>query len=346
MENPFERPPANVSAALINGPIPPYPGRLLPVTAETHTAERQLMAGYGRLIRSCDLPQQRKLKEDLAVELNTASDATKVNSILQQTLDLLSQNKKVIVTGDDLPVASRILKEPDGLPKDTPGFLSALRQALAGQGVECSFIQAFPNHSEAIPGLAAERAAMASRNFKEMERFVDGGFRKNESAQRPEVRDRDNQPVYAPSQTKVILLPYRQAAGWLELNRRFLQPPEISMILTPTASADQFIQAIGRGSRRNSKGPTAVQLVANDSCADRHRLGQLLQGLQFIAATGSPAVAPFLELVADCLDRASARRAALDQRLIQLQKNQQIRSARKFDAGQSRRSPSASGVRP
>jgi hypothetical protein len=323
-----------------------HPGRLLPVAAEAHTAETQLVAGYGRLLQSRDFPQQRKLKEDLAVELNTTSDATKVDSILQQTLELLSQNKKVIVTGDDLPVASRILREPDGLPKETPGFLSALRQALSGQGVECSFIQAVPNHSASIPDLAAARAEIASKNFKEMARFVDGNFRKNESAQRLEVRVWDNQPAYAPSQTKVILLPYQQAAGWPELNQRFLQAPEISIILTPTASADQFIQAIGRGSRRNSKGPTDVQLVANDSCADRHRLGQLLKGLEFIAATGSPAVAPFLNLVADCLDRASAQRAVQDQRLIQLQKNQQIRSARKFDASRSRTSPSASGVRP
>jgi hypothetical protein len=323
-----------------------HPGRLLPVTAEARTAETQLVAGYGRLLQSRDLPQQRKLKEDLAVELNTASDATKVNSILQQTLDLLSQNKKVIVTGDDLPVASRILKEPDGLPKEIPGFLSALCQALSSQGVECSFIQAVPNYSASIPELAAERAVIASRNFKEMARFVDGGLGKNESGQRLEVRDWANQPAYTPSQTKVILLPYQQAAGWPELNQRFQQAPEISMILTPTASADQFIQAIGRGSRRNSKGPTDVQLVANDSCADRHRLGQLLKGIQFIAATGSPAVAPFLNLVTDCLDRASAQRAVQDQRLIQLQKNQQTRSARKFDARRSGISPSASGVRP
>lgn len=323
-----------------------HPGRLLPVNAEAHTAETQLVAGYGRLLRSRHLPQQRKLKEDLAVELNTASDATKVNSVLQLTLDLLAQNKKVIVTGDDLPVASRILKESDGLPQETPGFLSALRQALSSQGVESSFIQEVPNYSAAIPDLAAERALIASRNFEEMARFVDGGFRNNESSQRLEVRDWDNQPAYAPSQTKVILLPYQQAAGWPESNQRFLQAPQISMILTPTASADQFIQAVGRGSCRNSKGPTEVQLVANDSCADRHRLGQLLKGLQFIAATGSPAVAPFLNLVVDCLDRASAQRAVQDQRLIQLQKNQQIRSARKFDGNRSRISPSASGIRP
>ena len=33
------------------------------------------------------------------------------------------------------------------------------------------------------------------------------------------------------------------------------------MILTPTASADQFIQAVGRGSRRNSQGLTEFRLV-------------------------------------------------------------------------------------
>jgi hypothetical protein len=323
-----------------------HPTELLPVSAETYTAETQLIEGYGRLMEKRDLRQQRKLKEDLAVELNTTSDATKVNSVLQHTLDLLSQNRKVIVTGEDLPVASRILKEHDGLPKETPGFLSNLRQTLSDQGIECSFIQAFPQNSDAIPSLSRERVAIAASNFEEMARFVDGAYRRNETGQRVEVRDWQSKPVYAPSQTKVILLPYQQVAGWPELNQRFPQAPGISMLLTPTPSADQFIQAVGRGSRRNSQGLTDVHLVANGSYADRHRLSQLLKGLQFIAATGSPAVAPFLKLTAECLDMAFARGAAQDQRLIQLQKNQQTRSARKFDANRCRIPPSLPSVRP
>ena len=75
--------------------------------------------------------------------------------------------------------------------------------------------------------------------------FVDGAYRKSETGQRFEVRDWRNQPVYAPSQTKIILLPYQQAAGWPELNQRFPQAPGISMILTPTTNADHFIQAAG-----------------------------------------------------------------------------------------------------
>jgi hypothetical protein len=323
------------------------PAELLPLSAERHAADTQLIEGYGRLIERRDLGQQRKLKEDLATELNTASDSTKINSVLRQTLELLSQNRKVIVTGDDLPVASRILKEPDGLPKEMPGFLSGLRQALSDQGVECSFVQAFPQHSETIPGLANERAVIAASNLEEMARFVDGAYRRNETGQRLEVRDWKNQPVYAPSQTKIILLPYQQAAGWPELNRRFPQAPGISMILTPTSSADQFIQAVGRGSRRNSQGLTDVHLVANDSYADRHRLSQLMKGLQFIAAaTGSPGVAPFLKLTAECLDMAFAQRAAKDQRLMQIRKDQQTRGARKFVANRCRISPSPSGLRP
>jgi hypothetical protein len=322
------------------------PAELLPLSAESRSAEMQLMNGYARLVENRGFPQQRKLKDDLAVEINTASDATKVESILQRTLELLSQNKKVILAGDDLPVASRILKESDGLPKETSGFLSALGLALATQGIECSFIRAFPPNSEAIPALSGERSAIAARNFEEMARFVDGAYRKSETGQRFELRGRDHKPVYAPSQTKVILLPYRQAAGWPELNQRFPQAPEVSMILTPTASADQFIQAVGRGSRRNSKGPTDVHLVANDSCADRQRLSQLLKGLQFIAATGSPAIAPFLQLAAECLDRASTQRAGQDQKLVQLQKNQQTRSARFLDPNRYRIPSSQSGIRP
>jgi hypothetical protein len=322
-----------------------HPAELLTASAETHTAQTQLIEGYGRLIQRRDLRQQRKLKEDLAVELSTTSDATKVNSVLHQTLDLLSQNKKVIVTGDDLPVASRILKEQDGLPKETAGFLSGLRRALSDQGVACSFIQAFPQHSDAIPILSKEREAIAASNFHEMARFVDGAYRMSETGQRFEILDWQNKPVYAPSQTKVILLPYEQVAGWPELNQRFPQAPGISMILTPTASADRFIQAVGRGSRPNSEGLTDVYFVANDSYADRHRLSQLLKGLQFIAATGSPAVAPFLKLTAECLDMAFAQRAAHDQRLIQLQKDQQTRSARKFEVNR-RIPPSPSRVWP
>jgi superfamily II DNA or RNA helicase len=117
------------------------------------------------------------------------------------------------------------------------------------------------------------------------------------------------------------------------------------MILTPTPSADQFIQAIGRGSRRNSQGPTDVHLLANDSRADRRRLSQLVKGLQFIAATGSPAIAPFLQLATVCLDKASLLRTAQDQSLIQQPKNQQPRSARIFDPSRCRTPQSQSGVR-
>jgi len=322
------------------------PAELLPLSGESGAAETQLMDGYARLAGTRNFPQQRKLKEDLTIELNTASDATKVDSILHRTLDLLSQNRKVIVVGDDLPVASRILKELDGLPKETPGFLSALRIAMVANGIESSFIRALKQNSDAIPALSPERAAIASRNSEEMARFVDGAYRTNESGQRVELRGRDNKPVYASSQTKVMLLPYQQVAGWPELNQRFPQAPEVSMILTPTASADQFMQAIGRGSRRNSQGPTDVHLVANDSSADRRRLTHLLKGLHFIAATGSPAIAPFLQLAADCLDRASTQRAAQDQRLIQLQKNQQTRSARIFDVNRYRMPSPQSRVRP
>jgi hypothetical protein len=178
-----------------------------------------------------------------------------------------------------------------------------------------------------------------------MARFVDGAYRTNEVGQRFEVRGSDNRPVYAPSLTKVILMPYSQAAGWPELNQRFCSAPEVSIILTPTASADQFMQAIGRGSRRNSQGPTDVQLVANDSRADCRRLAQLLGGLQFIAATGSPAVAPFVKLTADLLEKASTQRALRDQRLIQLQKSQRLRSARILDPNCFRSASRPPGVR-
>jgi len=216
---------------------------------------------------------------------------------------------------------------------------------MAAHGIECSFLRAFPEGSESVPALAGERAGIGEKNSEQMARFVDGAYKTNETGQRIELRGPDNRPVYAPGLTKVILIPYSQAAGWPELNQRFSTAPELSIILTPTVSADRFMQAVGRGSRRNSQGPTDVQLVANDSRADCRRLSQLLRGLQFIGATGSPAVAPFVKLTADLLENASTQRALRDQRLIQLQKGQRARSARIVDPNFIRSASRAPGVR-
>jgi hypothetical protein len=148
------------SGGMVHREFPFYgnvlPPELLPFSPESRVAETQLINGYARMVENRNFPSRRKLREDLAIELNTASDATKIDSILQRTVELLSQNKKVILAGDDQPVASRILRAQDGLPKETPGFLSAVRLALAAHGIECSFIRAFPQNSEAIPALSAE----------------------------------------------------------------------------------------------------------------------------------------------------------------------------------------------
>lgn len=337
------------AGAMVQREFPFYgsvlPAETVPFRAESHTVETQLIDGYTRLITAADLPRQRKLLEDLNSELNTASDNTKVASIFQRTLEALSQNKKVILFGDDIPTASRILKDPDGLPKETPGYLSAMKAVMAAHGIECAFLRAFPEGSEFVRALARERAGIEEKNSEQMARFVDGAYKTNAVGQRFEVRGPDNRPVYAPSLTKVILIPYSQAAGWPELNQRFSSAPEVSIILTPTASADQFMQAIGRGSRRNSEGPTNVQLVASESRADCRRLSQLLRGLQFIAVTGSPAVAPFVKLTADLLEKASTQRALRDQRLIQLQKTQRARSARIVDPNCFRSVSRPPGVR-
>jgi hypothetical protein len=308
------------------------PPEVAPVSAESRSIEGNLVEGYARLMKGSDLPRQRKLAEDLDSELNTASDTTKIGEVVRRVFDALSQNRKVILVGDDIPIASRILRDPDGLPKETPGFLSAIKAAMTASGIDCSYILDFPKGSDSIPALAAERTTIANQNAEQMARFIDGAYRTNEDGRRVEVRGPDNKAIYAPSQTKVILLPYAQAAGWPELNQRFEQAPEVSMIMTPTASADHFMQAVGRGSRRNSQGPTEVALVSNDSVADCRRLRQLFRGLEFIAATGSPAIAPFVKLTAECVEKATTQRALRDQRLIQVQKCQRMRSARVIEA--------------
>jgi hypothetical protein len=118
-------------------------------------------------------------------------------------------------------------------------------------------------------------------------------------------------------------------SDWLSagiLNQLFAQAPEVSLILTPTANADEFLQAICRGSQRNCQGPTEVRPIANDSLADRRRLHQLLKALQFFAATGSPAAAPLLKLAVECVERLSRESATKDQQLNQRRKRQQGRT--------------------
>jgi hypothetical protein len=47
--------------------------------------------------------------------------------------------------------------------------------------------------------------------------------------------------------------------------------------------------------------------MGNDCQADREKLDQLVKALQFIAATASPATAPFLKLAFDKIERLSKR---------------------------------------
>jgi hypothetical protein len=111
------------------------------------------------------------------------------------------------------------------------------------------------------------------------------------------------------------------------LNQLFAQAPEVSLLLTPNANAGEFLQAVGRGSHPYSQGPTQVRLIANDSLVDRHRLHQLLKALQFIAATGSPATAPFLKFALECVERFSGESVVQDQQPNRRQKKQQGRTA-------------------
>ena len=60
--------------------------------------------------------------------------------------------------------------------------------------------------------------------------------------------------------------------------------------LLPAADADDFLQAIGRGSRRDSYGLTRCQIVSSTHQRDQARLHALNAGLKILDANGSPTV--------------------------------------------------------
>jgi hypothetical protein len=78
-----------------------------------------------------------------------------------------------------------------------------------------------------------------------------------------------------------------------------------------------------------SERPSAAILnsMGNDSQADREKLDQLVKALQFIAATASPATAPFLKLAFDHIERLSEQSASEDPRPPQRHKKRQYRTA-------------------
>ncbi|MBV9673274.1 MAG: hypothetical protein JO076_10695 [Verrucomicrobia bacterium] len=182
------------------------------------------------------------------------------------------------------------------------------------------------------PLFATEPLLVAKHNTDAMSKFVDGAYRITPDGNSVESCGPDGQPLYAPSQNQVALLPYQQTSGWSEMNQRFNQAPEVSILLTPTSDAKEIMQAVGRGSRRNSRGPTEVNFVSNDSAADQFRLKRLSTGLRKIAATGSLCVPPLLEVVEKALARAvcnnasvEIRRVVAPRRSLHATKNQRMR---------------------
>jgi hypothetical protein len=66
-----------------------------------------------------------------------------------------------------------------------------------------------------------------------------------------------------------------------------------------------------------------LKSIGSDSRADRERLDQLVKALQFIAATTSPATAPFLKLVFESIELLCGEGISKDQRPAQRHRKRQ-----------------------
>ncbi|MBV8585188.1 MAG: hypothetical protein JO308_02790 [Verrucomicrobia bacterium] len=140
-----------------------------------------------------------------------------------------------------------------------------------------------------------------------MNRFIDGLLYDPQTRTFARCQDDSGQAVYSPSQTRVLLLPYSQAPGWAEINQRFEDAPRVTQLLLPVSEADEFLQAVGRGSRRNTCGPARCRVVSSTHDSDQVRLETLNAGLKVLAANGSPTVAVVqnaVSIVRDQIERA------------------------------------------
>ncbi len=286
-----------------------------------------LKDGYKRLLKTPDPLRRSGLQESLTNELIALADLAKVSVVAEEVTRSISDNRKVVVVGSEIPIASKVLRDHDGLPLELPGFLTAMHIQLARNGIVSSVLEALP-----VPCDQEKLRLVTKQNTDAMAKFVDGAYRIAPDGNRVESCGPDAQPLYAPCQNRVALLPYQQTSGWSEMNQRFSQAPQISILLTPTSDAKEILQAVGRGSRRNSQGPTEVKLVSNDSAADQFRLKKLSTRLRIIAATGSLSVAPLIEVVEKSLARAvltnesvASRRVVAARRSIHTSNNQGMR---------------------
>jgi hypothetical protein len=254
-----------------------------PTGAEQTTA---VLKYHQQRLEEADTPEARvELEHRLATKLNSVSDRAKFSILVEAVRRELAQGRKVVVFYEEI--------QRSGGESD-PGFGLPFQHHLQGLGIDAAVIRV--PEAPSRPLLPRERntareTPTEALNQREMNRFIDGLLYNSETKTFARSEDDLGQAVYSPSQTRVLLLPYSQAPGWSEINQRFEDASRVTQLLLPVAEADDFLQAVGRGSRRNSFGPTRCQIVSSTHERDEARLHALNAGLKILAANGSPTVA-------------------------------------------------------
>ena len=257
---------------------------------------------YQEQLDEVGTPEARvELEHRLAMKLNSVSDRDKFSILGDAVRRELTQGRKVVV----------FYEEHQGpMIESDPGFGQPFQHHLQSLGIEAAVIRAPETPSRPLlprERNAAREAQTAASNQREMNRFIDGLLYDPQTRTFARCQDDSGQAVYSPSQTRVLLLPYSQAPGWAEINQRFEDAPRVTQLLLPVSEADDFLQAVGRGSRRNSCGPARCRVVSSTHDSDRVRLQTLNAGLKVLAANGSPTVAVVqnaVSIVRDQIERA------------------------------------------
>ena len=148
----------------------------------------------------------------MAAKLDGVSDRDKFSVLGDAVRRELAQSRKVVAFYEEHP---RWTAESD------PGFGLLLQQHLQTLGIDSAVIRVPEGPSR--PLLPRERNPVREKpieasNQREIDRFVDGLLYDPQTRTVARSEDDSGQAVYSPSQTRALLLPYSQAAGWTEIN--------------------------------------------------------------------------------------------------------------------------------
>jgi|GEM_PF-4898594 len=224
---------------------------------EAQTAQQDAIARhYAKEVQNTkNLLQQRTLVESYQKEIRALSDDALVDHAVDWITSKLDKGKKVIFYGTDESVTSAVLKDENGKPAVLSSFLASVQKGLEKRLDERSQVARMSD------------SRSHDKNLSLAQEFAESsGWKKG---------------------CNVLLMPYSQAAGHSFLNQQSEDSPSLAIGSGIPTTADDLLQIPGRGSRRNSMGPTTFNVLSMDSLADYGRVKTIEPGVEFLQSVGS-----------------------------------------------------------